>query len=85
MFKIQRKHPYKETSGYIFLPSHMLQGPSKSPHPAVITEWSKTLVQIQVAIGPLQTQVQISLELYLLPVSPVLHTVVIVFKVTPVT
>ena len=51
----------------------------------MVADWSKTLVQIQVAIGPLQTQVQISLELYLLPVSPVLHTVVIVFKVTPVT
>ena len=33
----------------------MLQGPSKSPHPAMVTEWSKTLVKIQVAIGPLHT------------------------------
>ena len=30
--------------------------------PAMVAEWSKTLVQIQVAISPLRTQVQILLE-----------------------
>ena len=28
------------------------------PYPAMLAEWSKTLVQLQVAISPLQTQVQ---------------------------
>ena len=32
-----------------------------SSHLAVVAEWSKTHVEIQVAISPLQTQVQISL------------------------
>ena len=30
-------------------------------YPAVVAEWSKTLIQIQVAISPLQIQVQIQL------------------------